>query len=376
MSGSGEDPDSRGSELQETAKQVGDLLSSTELAEAIESEHFKTFLDNLPVAIVVAKIAGEAERIIYANLAFESVSGGDAAGVVGKPWMVLDHYRHDENPELHLGKAVLEGEEFVGTFRREAIDAKLTLIEAYSTVIESASGAEQFRLVVLVDVTERELQHREDLIRATNERDGLLKELQHRVRNSLQIITALIRLDARNAREGKTPDFDRIASRIDALSVLYKVLLNDGNRQEVDLGEYLSGIASASMSSHAKEGIILDLKVESCIVSISVAMAVGLVVNEVMTNAFKYAFVDRERGTIKLRCVREDKQCSILIGDDGVGLPAGASWPPSNKISSLIVQSLRETARTEIHVHSKSEEGTEVIFAVPLLPSKSQNGHE
>jgi two-component sensor histidine kinase len=378
MNGSGEAadaPDRPESGSQEAAKQVGDLLSSTELADALESEQFKKFLDNLPVAIVVAKITAEPERIVYANLAFE-VLGGDPTATVGNTWSALDAYREDEKPNLNLGKAILEGEEFLGTFRREAVDARLTLVEAYATVIETEGGTERFRLAVLVDVTERELQHREELARAANEKDTLLKELQHRVRNSLQIVTALVRLEARNARQGKTPDFDRIASRIGALSVLYKALLNDGNKQEVDLGEYLSGIASASMSSHAKEGIVLDLKVESCMVTISIAMATGLVVNEVMTNAFKYAFVGRQQGTIKLRCLREGERCAILIGDNGIGLPSGVSWPPPNKISSLIVQSLRENARTEIEVHSKPGEGTAITFAVPLLAPKPQNGLE
>jgi PAS domain S-box-containing protein len=361
---------------QKAAKQVSDLLSSTELADALESEQFKKLLDNLPVAIVVGRITTEAERIVYANLAFEAMTGVDTVAVVGKSWSSLDAYREDEQPGLHLGKAILEGEEFLGTFRREAADTKLTLVEAYATVVETEDGAVRYRLAVIVDVTERELQHREELARAANEKDTLLKELQHRVRNSLQIITALVRLDARNARHGKTPDFDRIASRIEALSILYKTLLNDGNNQEVDLGEYLSGIASASMSSHAKEGIVLDLKVESCLVTISVAMATGLVVNEVMTNAFKYAFVGRPQGTIKLRCLRQDERCAIVISDDGVGLPAGVSWPPPNKISALIVQSLRENARTELEVHSKSGAGTAVAFAVPLVAPKAQNGHE
>jgi PAS domain S-box-containing protein len=353
---------------EEAAKQVGELLSSTELAEVLENDHFKQFLDNLPVAIVVAKITAQGERIVYANLAFESLSGQTAAAVVGEPWAALDAYRDDEKPDLHLGKAILEGEEFLGTFRRDVGDTKLTLVEGYGTLIEPESGTERFRLVVLVDVTERELLQREEQARTAHEKDTLLKELQHRVRNSLQIITALIRLEARNAREGKTPNFERIASRIQALSALYEALSADEKGQRVDLGEYLSQIASAAMRSHAKEGVTLDLKVESCIVSINIAMPTGLVVNEVMTNAFKYAFAARERGTITLRCLREGERCSILIGDDGVGLPPGSSWPPPDKISTLIVQSLRENARTKIEVRSKFDEGTIVTFAVPIVP--------
>ena len=118
-SASGE-PGSAKPSSDETAKQVDDLLSSPELAEALENEHFKRFLDQVPIAIVVAKQSGAQETIVYANLAFERLTGKSPAAVVGKEWSVLDPYRHDENAGLRLGRAVLEGEEFLGTFRAEA----------------------------------------------------------------------------------------------------------------------------------------------------------------------------------------------------------------------------------------------------------------
>jgi PAS domain S-box-containing protein len=359
----------------DAAKQVDELLSSPELAEALESEHFKRFLDNVPIAIVVARILGSEERIVYANVAFENLSGQTLATVEGEKWSVLDAYRHDEDSNRRLGQAVLQGEEFLGTFRREASDTKLTLVEAYATVVESENGAERFRLAVLVDITERELLQQE-LERASRDKDVLLKELQHRVRNSLQIITALVRLEARNARQGKTLNFDSIASRIQALSILYDALSSDLKGREVDLGEYLSQIASAAMRSHAKEGILLDLKVESCMVSVNVAMPAGLVVNELMTNAFKHAFAGREHGTITLHCLREGGGCSILVADNGVGLPSGVTWPPKGKISTLIVQSLLENAKTNLKVDSKPGHGTMVAFTIPVLAPKALNGNE
>jgi two-component sensor histidine kinase len=206
-----------------------------------------------------------------------------------------------------------------------------------------------------------------------------LKELQHRVRNGLQIITALERLEARNAREGKTSNFDSIVSRIQTLSILYDGLSSDGMGHKIDSGEHLSGIASASMHSHAREGIRLDLKVESCPVSINVAMPVGLVVNEVMTNAFKHAFAGRESGTVTLQCLRQGDSCSIVIADDGVGLPVGSAWPPSGKISALIVQSLQENAKATVRVESEVGKGTNISFVVPALlveRSNPENRHQ
>ena len=350
----------------DTAKQVDDLLSSPELVEALENEHFRRFLDQVPIAIVIGKPGRNEERIVYANNAFENLSGHSVTSVIGEKWSILDSYRRDDQPEIRLGQAVLQAEEFLGAFRHDAVDTKLTLVEAYATIVDPEDGPEHFRLVVLVDITERELLHREEFERCSRDQDMLLKDLQHRVKNSLQIITALVRLEARNAREGKTVDFDAIASRIQSLSLLYDTLSGTSNSQEVDLGEYLSKIASAAMSSYAREGIVLDLKVESCMTSINVAMPTGLVVNEIMTNAFKHAFSDRDRGTITVHCLRERDGCSITVADDGVGLRSDLVWPPPGKISTLIVQSLVENAKATPEVYSEPGRGTKISFTVPL----------
>ena len=90
---------------------------------------------------------------------------------------------------------------------------------------------------------------------------------------------------------------------------------------ELDLGVYLSQIAAAVMRSHAVEGIRLDLKVDAYPVSVNVAMPTGLVVNELLTNALKHAFVGRDGGTITLHSLADAHGCRIVVADDGVGLP-------------------------------------------------------
>jgi two-component sensor histidine kinase len=370
MHGDSEDQAGRSPEAksERAVEQLDELLSSPDFIEALESEHFKTFLDQLPIAIVVAKQIRSQERIIYGNLALGSLIGLDLMGIKGKTWSILDNYRLDDTRQTPLGQAILNGDEFLGIFRRETSDKDLALIEAYVTTVSSTDNPENFRLAVLVDVTERELSYREEFHRQARDKDMLLKELQHRVRNDLQIITALVRLEARNARDDKTSNFESIASRIHTLSILYSGLSSDAKGQRIDLGEYLSGIASANMHSHAREGIRLDLQVESCPVSINVAMPTGLVVNEAMTNAFKHAFVGRESGTITLHCLRQGDSCSVLIADDGIGLSADGAWPSNGTISALIVQSLQANARTTAKVESEPGKGTSISFVVPTLP--------
>ncbi len=193
--------------------------------------------------------------------------------------------------------------------------------------------------------------------------------MQHRVKNNLQLITALIRLDARNQRNGDAVNLDRLAGRIEALQLLYKDLSTEGLGQAVDLGHYVSEIASAVMHTYAVDGIRLDLKVDHAPVSINIAMPVGLLVNELMTNAFKYAFNGRESGTITVRCLHENgENYRVVVADDGIGLPEDVTWPVKGKLGALILQSLRENVKTDFNVESSPGKGLRVTIAFAHSP--------
>ncbi len=346
------------------ADQVGEFLASPEMAKAVESDDFKRFLDHVPIALVISWRVNDEQRIVYANLAFESLTGQPVAEIEGKSWSILDVFTHEDDPTLTLGNAVASGEDFLGTFRAEGPEGKPILAQAYASLIEDEDGAESYRIAALVDVSDRERSQREDFEKQIRDKDLLLKELQHRVKNNLQLITALIRLEARAAQRGDKVDLDRLAGRIDTLSLLYQALSTDHWGSVVDLGPYLGDIASASVRAHAVGGVALDLKMSYCPVSINVAMPVGLMLNELLMNTFKYAFDGRESGTISVECLcQEDDRYRIVFADDGVGFPSGMTWPTPGKLGALILQTLRENTRQlNFQVASQPGEGARVTI--------------
>jgi PAS domain S-box-containing protein len=343
------------------AEEVGELLDTPHLADALESERFRHFLDQIPIAIVVSDLRGP-ERIVYANPEFEKLSGQTAAELDRKAWDALGG--HDsQDSDRKLGMAVVEASDCVGTFHIERPGDNPSIVDAYSNIIEDDDGIPAFRLVALVDVTAHEAAQREELEQRIREKDTLLREIQHRVKNNLQMITALIRLEERNIASGtSTARFDRLAGRIESIQLLYQSLSEGGQGEEIDLGVYLSQIASAVMRSHAVEGIRLNLKVDTYPVSVNVAMPAGLVVNELMTNALKHAFNGRDGGTITLHSLADVNGCRVVIADDGVGLPEGIEWPKRGKLSALIVKSLRENAKAGLEVESSPGHGTSVTI--------------
>ncbi|QND66645.1 PAS domain S-box protein [Mesorhizobium loti] len=344
----------------EKAEAVEQLLDTPDLATALESDQFKKFLDQVPIAIAVSDLSAK-ERLVYANPEFEKLSGLDAAKLTRQNWAALSGIGIHQQKDRPLDEAVVEDTDFVGTFRLERKD-KPAIVDVYSNIIEDDNGKICFRLVALIDVSAHgeagDARAAEERIR---EKDTLLRELQHRVKNNLQMITALIRLETRNATEPDQKRFERLAGRVDALAILYQTLSADDQKDEVDLGVYLSQIASAVMASHAIEGIRLDMKVDTYPVSINVAMPTGLVVNELLTNALKHAFPGREGGTITLHSIVSGDGCRVVIADDGVGLPQGETWPKAGKLGALIARSLTENAKAEFDVKS-SAKGTRVTI--------------
>ena len=283
-----------------------------------------------------------------------------AAKLIGGPWDRLPGRASEPEDRPQLGTAITEDRDHIGAFTIEH-DGASTTVDAWSNIIEDDHGASVFRLVALVERGPSE--RPQDLEQRIQEKDTQLQELQHRVKNNLQMITALIRVEARGVTDKSTGErFDRLAGRIEALGLLYRALTEAEALETVDLGIYLSEIASAVMRAHAVEGIHLNLQVDTWPVSIDVAMPAGLVVNELLTNALKHAFVGRPGGTITLHSLVDELGCRVVVADDGVGLPEGASWPKPGKLSALIVRSLLQNASASIEVISTPGSGMRVTI--------------
>ncbi|RWN57341.1 histidine kinase dimerization/phosphoacceptor domain -containing protein [Mesorhizobium sp.] len=340
---------------------VEQLLDTPELATALESEQFKKFLDQVPIAIAVSDLR-DGETVVYANPEFEKLSGLAAARLEQENWKGLSGSAVKAPFDQRIDEAIVTQTDFIGTFRLERKGSGSAIVDVYSNVIEDDDGKLCFRLVALVDVSAHSDADKLSIEERIREKDTLLRELQHRVKNNLQMITALIRMETRNAVEPDKKRFERLAGRVDALAILYQALSGEDDKDEIDLGVYLSQLASAVMTSHAVEGIRLDMKVDTYPVSINVAMPTGLVVNELLTNALKHAFRGREGGTITLRSIVDGNGCRVVVADDGIGLPEGVTWPAPGKLGALIARSLTENAKAQFDVTSAVGEGTKVTI--------------
>src|SRR5688500_19011767 len=174
------------SDENDKTEQIEQLLQTPDLAGALESEQFKRFLDQVPITISVSDLVGE-ERIVYANPFFEKLSEVSAEALEHQDWAALRGESLDERENSGLSESIVAGTDCVGTFRMLRPGADPVVVDAYSNVIEDDSGKQCFRLVALVDVSAHSTADRAEIENRIREKDTLLRELQHRVKNNLQM---------------------------------------------------------------------------------------------------------------------------------------------------------------------------------------------
>lgn len=159
------------------------------------------------------------------------------------------------------------------------------------------------------------------------EKDSALRELQHRAKNSLQLVLSLLRLQSGRIRD---PDsraaFERTLQRVEALVIIFRQL-HEGHRQtRVDLGRYLGDLASAATADGlaGRAGVRIDVQIDAEAVecSLSTALSLGLIVNELLLNSLRHGYPDEAWVRLTLRRTGPDR-AEIVIADNGRGLPSG-----------------------------------------------------
>jgi PAS domain S-box-containing protein len=193
------------------------------------------------------------------------------------------------------------------------------------------------------DVTERKLLD-ETLRASLREKEALLREVHHRVKNNMQVISSLLRLETGRAVEPGTKLVLRdMQSRIRAMAALHETLYRTGNFARVDLGNYLRQLATQLFRMQNTEAsrvhLVLDLAVAP--VEIDQAIPCGLMVNELLTNCLKYAFVDGRDGEVRLRLAPDPNGRIVLaVCDTGVGLPGDFTTRREGSLGLQLVSSL------------------------------------
>ena len=191
------------------------------------------------------------------------------------------------------------------------------------------------------------------------EKELLLAELGHRAGNNLQAIIALIRFASRTITDPDTRSrVDELAERVAKIGLIQRLLGEAGQRQGVDAG-FLGELAEAVRATYGADGVELALAIEPILLKPNPAVALGLLVNEAMSNAFKHAFASTEQPRITVTLRRARDGAELVVEDNGGGLGPGRD----GSMGLQLMQTLARQIRGEIAI--EVPRGTRVTVAVP-----------
>jgi two-component sensor histidine kinase len=208
--------------------------------------------------------------------------------------------------------------------------------------------------------------HEIQLKAALDRQQVLLREISHRVKNSLQIVSAMLTLQG-NAVGDDTlrAHLVEASGRISAIGRAYERLAYDADVENVNLGSYLKEVCSDAISSAPR--CQLDFTASETIeLDADRAISLALIINELVTNACKHALADRAEGHIWVRLARKDGNAAVIsVRDNGRGLPAGFDLDKSRGLGMRIVAGLSKQLQGSIS-HRSDANGTEFVVVVPL----------
>lgn len=189
--------------------------------------------------------------------------------------------------------------------------------------------------------------HKETAIKLKNiiqERETLLKEIHHRVKNNLQVITSLLSLQASTLEDADTKAiFQQSQYRINAMSMIHETLYRSSNFSTISYAQYIQTLTNYLLLSMKgiNHQITLDIQADQVILNLDTAVPLGLLINEIVTNALKYGIQADQKGHIYIRLRHlEERAYELLIGDDGGGYPSTVTFQTTQSLGLKLIAGL------------------------------------
>ena len=291
-------------------------------------------LAKLPLALVLTNPYIADNPIIYANRAFEQITGYSAAAAIGRNCRFLQGDDTDPNHSRLIGEALREEKDVSIDILNYRADGTKFLNRLMITPLYDGEDRLQCFLGVQRDMSEGA---NAENVTAQGENapiDAVLGEIQHRVKNHLSMIVGMIRMQARSKTSEES--FSALARRIESLQLLYQEMTEAGvassRSERVPLGAYISRVAATIGHLEGRRSIRINVDCDAIEVKVDRAARIGLLFSELLTNALKHAFEGREEGLVEARLkTLSSGIIRLTVTDDGVGLPKNANWPYGNR---------------------------------------------
>jgi PAS domain S-box-containing protein len=350
-----------------------DITKSRRAEEALREseERVRLIVEGIKdYAILMLDPAG---RVASWNSGAERIQGYRAEEIIGRHFTIFypPEALADGQPARELAEALAKGQvEDEGWRVRK--DGSQFFANVIITAIRDAQGQLRGYGKVTRDITERR-QAEEKLKSSLKEKEALLREIHHRVKNNLQVISSILKLQSNYIKDPVLLDvFKDCQGRIRTMALIHEKLYRSEGLAQIDFKEYLESLVGLLLRSQTPKGVALrnELQIAPVHLDVDTAIPLGLIANELVCNCLKHAFIGRAAGHMSIRLTKPDQnRLQLVVQDDGQGLPPGFDPEKASSLGVRLVKIL--SGQINGKMEFKSHNGSEFSILFEVAPSKT-----
>lgn len=208
----------------------------------------------------------------------------------------------------------------------------------------------------------------EELRKSLREKEVLLSEIHHRVKNNLAVITGLLMLQSEMIEDPQAQElFKESESRIQSMAMIHEMLYQNHSYAEIEFQNYIERLIDSIKLNYESHEADITTTIETVDVKLDLETAIpcALIINELLTNAYKYAFEGRDEGKINVSLQQKDENYILIVDDDGIGLPEDFEQKAATSLGMTLIRELTSQINGEIEYLQRENGGTRVQIIFP-----------
>jgi len=317
---------------------------------------YRSIIENSPDVIILTDINEKIELIN--NDTNEKHNGKSIYELVDKKY-------HDEIRKCN--NLVLTGQVRYSSYETEK-DHHTGIKKFYFTKVGPKVIDNKISGLVLFisDTTSKKLAEKK-VIKSLHEKEVLLKEVHHRVKNNLQIISSILNLQSSTIEDQKILEILKNSQdRIRSMSLIHELLYQRKDFSTISFAEYIQSITTNLFHSYNQNNNVkLDLQLSEINLDLDLSIPCGLIINELVTNSLKYAFEKKQEGRITIKLFIEDYKVFLIISDNGKGFPQDLDYRKTTSLGMQLVVALVDQLGGQIELDKQNGTTFKVIFEIP-----------
>jgi PAS domain S-box-containing protein len=277
-----------------------------------------------------------------------------------KTWRLLVHPDDIDSAEKKIQESIKSNKGFEIDLRMKTRSSEWLWVSIRGKSVEKDSTGTSKRMVgTLSDITER-VNAKKKIKESLEEKKMLLKEIHHRVKNNLMIISSLLNLQSSYIKDKESQDiFKESQNRARSMALIHERLYQSTDLKRIDFGDYIQSLSKDLFNTYISNSSLIALKinVENIFLDINTAIPLGLIVNELITNSLKHAFPNGRKGEINVEFHKKDEKYEFTVKDNGIGFPKDIDFKKTDSLGLQIVTNLTDQidGKIELNINNGTE---------------------